>query len=109
MQELDDSLALQRQRAASAERIARRHAELLEQHFVSQIDADQKNADMLEQQSRLVELRRARTQLEREHQVNIVKSWRPPRSARVSVCRRSSGRRWPWLRSAPSISRVALL
>ncbi len=66
LQELDDSLALQRQRTASAERIARRHAELLEQHFVSQIDADQKNVDMLEQQSRLVDLRRARTQLERE-------------------------------------------
>jgi membrane fusion protein len=66
LQELDDSLALQKQRAAGAERIARRHAELLEQHFVSQIDADQKNAEMLEQQSRLVELRRARTQLERD-------------------------------------------
>lgn len=66
LRELDDSLVLQKERAAGAERIARRHAELLERHFVSQIDADQKHAEMLEQQSRLQELRRSRTQLERE-------------------------------------------
>nr|WP_298723409.1 HlyD family efflux transporter periplasmic adaptor subunit [uncultured Steroidobacter sp.] len=66
LRELDDSIALQRERAASAERIARRHAELLERHFVSQLDADQKYAESLEQQARLQELRRSRTQLERD-------------------------------------------
>jgi membrane fusion protein len=66
LRELDDSIALQQERAASAGRIARRHAELLERHFVSQIDADQKYAESLEQQARLQELRRGRTQLERD-------------------------------------------
>lgn len=66
LRELDDSISLQRERAANAERISRRHAELLERHFVSQIDADQKYAETLEQRARLQELRRGRTQLERE-------------------------------------------
>lgn len=64
--DLDDLIALQRERAASAERIARRHAELLERHFVSQFDADQKSAESRKQQLRLRKLSRGRTQLERD-------------------------------------------
>ncbi len=66
LRELDDALTLQQQLADNAEKIAKRHAELRDRQFVSQIVADEKNAAMLEQQSRLQELRRERTQLERQ-------------------------------------------
>jgi membrane fusion protein len=66
LRELDDALALQQERAANAENIAKRHTELRERQFVSQISADEKHAGMLEQQSQLQALRRERTQLERQ-------------------------------------------
>jgi membrane fusion protein len=66
LQEMDGSLILQQQRATDAEKIAQRHADLRDHQFVSQLAAEEKHAEMLEQQSRLQELRRERTQLERQ-------------------------------------------
>ncbi len=66
LEELDRSLAIQEERVRNAATVSSRHQDLLARHFVSQILADEKRADMLDQQSRLQDMRRARVQLLRQ-------------------------------------------
>lgn len=63
---LGDQLGGQRARVAFAEAAVRRARDLVNQHFVSSEQLDQKSVDLLEQQNRLQALERDRINLERE-------------------------------------------
>lgn len=66
LRQLVQALAVQEERTATAERAATRYAELAAGRFVPQIQAEDKRAELLEQQARLHELRRDHAQLDRE-------------------------------------------
>lgn len=68
IENIDATVALQKNRVAVAEDMASRYRQLLASQYVSEADLDAKKADLLDQQSRLAELQRDRTATERDLQ-----------------------------------------
>jgi membrane fusion protein len=64
--QIDGEIKLQQQRVASAEQLAKRYSDLTEEKFVSDIVAQQRKDEVLDQRVKLEALRRQRATIERD-------------------------------------------